>query len=91
MIGYSRITVDADVLRVRFERVGPGTKFDTILDAFRENFPFATWDNVRRAWSLPASYLPQVQQFCLALFGSTNVKIQYHHTTNRAFCQLTLL
>ena len=75
---------------VRFERVGVGSKFDAVLDIFRQYFPFATWDDGRRAWLLPAAYLQSVQRVCSGLFGTRNVRIQKDSITENETRQMGL-
>jgi len=79
---YARIVLNRTHLFVRFERVGRFTRFDVILDSFRQAFLLATWDESHRGWSLPIERLNNVREWCNQTFGENNVFVQ-EDTTSR--------
>ena len=78
----ARISVNQTNLYVRFARVGRFSRFDVVLDSFRQAFLLATWDESHRGWALPIERLNSVRQWCIQTFGESNVLVQ-EDTTSR--------
>lgn len=91
MAGYARVTINRLHIWVRFERIGQGSKFNVLLDAFRASFPLADWDEYHRAWRLPMEQLERVIQFCHRNLGAGSIKVQQYDTIISSLRQLSFL
>ncbi len=90
MIEYARVTTSESHIWIRFERIGQGSKFDLLLDAFRSAFPLADWDKSHRAWRLSAEQLDRVVKFCNRTLGPGCIKFQEYDTTIFTIRQLSI-
>jgi len=89
MAGYARITTTESQIWIRFERIGRGSRFNLLLDAFRSSFPLARWDEHHKAWELSVNQLEQVISFCNRI--GLKKEVQDYDTIASSIRQFSLL
>jgi hypothetical protein len=90
MPGYARVTLDSNILWVRFENVGRKERFRILLRAFQSSFPLAAWDENMKAWQLPRAELANVVEFCDHAFGTDHIRFEQYDTIVESARQLAL-
>jgi hypothetical protein len=90
MTGYARVTLDSNVLWIRFESVGRKERFRILLRAFQSSFPLATWDENMKAWQLPRTRLTNLVEFCDRVFGANHIRFEKYDTIVQSARQLGL-